>query len=234
MRQQKNCISSFPSMTRTSPNEIEGSPADTYSVHASACVEDGATIGERTRIWHFAHVRSGAVLGAECIIGRGVFIDSDTAIGNRVKIQNNASIYSGVVLEDGVFVGPYACFSNDKYPRAINADGSLRSYADWQPPDRQAPTTTVRYGASIGAHATILPGIVIERYAMIAAGATVSRSVPPFALIVGCPGRICGIVDYHGRPLSSHYAPGSYATDSGETIDILPQWCPQKERQPEK
>ena len=100
-------------------------------IHPTAEVSPEAQIGPDTRIWHYCHVREGATIGAECVLGRNVYVEDGAVVGNRVKIQNNVSVYRGVKLEDGVFVGPAAIFTNDLYPRSINADGTLKSLADW-------------------------------------------------------------------------------------------------------
>lgn len=159
-----------------------------YYVHPTAIVEEGAVIGEGTRIWHFAHIRKGARIGARCNIGKDVYIDENVVMGNGVKIQNGVSVYRGVTLEDNVFVGPYAVFTNDKYPRAFSTD--------WQ-----VVPTLVREGASIGANATIVCGVTIGRYAMVAAGSVVTRDVPDHGLVMGNPARLVGFVCYCGRPL---------------------------------
>jgi acetyltransferase-like isoleucine patch superfamily enzyme len=163
-------------------------------VHASAIVESGATIGAGTRIWHRSHIRSGSVIGAGCTIGFSVYVDVDTVIGNRCKIQNHASIFRGVTLEDDVFVGPLAAFTNDRYPRAFSED--------WE-----VTPTLVRRGASIGANATIRCGLEIGRYAFVACGAVVTRDVPPHALVVGVPARVEAWVCFCARPLAAADAP---------------------------
>lgn len=157
-------------------------------VHPTAIVEEGAEIGEGTRIWHFAHVREGAKVGKNCNIGKGVYVDRGAVIGNGVKIQNFVSIYRGVVIEDDAFIGPHAVFTNDKYPRSFNQD--------WE-----VIPTLVKRGASIGANATILCGVTIGSYAMVAAGAVVTSDVPDHGLVVGCPAKLVGFVCYCGRPL---------------------------------
>jgi len=160
-----------------------------YYVHPTAIVEGDVKIGKNTRIWHFVHVRRGARIGENCNIGKGVYIDKDVEIGNNVKIQNFVSVYHGVKIEDDVFIGPHATFTNDLYPRSFNEDWEL-------------VPTLVKKGASIGANATIVCGIVIGEYAMIGAGAVVTKDVPPFGLVYGNPARLKGFVCYCGRKLS--------------------------------
>lgn len=159
-----------------------------YFVHPTAIVEEGARIGEGTRIWHFVHVRKGAKIGKNCNIGKGVYIDVNVEIGNNVKIQNFVSVYRGVKIEDDVFIGPHATFTNDLYPRSFNENWEL-------------VPTLVKKGASIGANATIVCGITIGEYAMIGAGAVVTKDVPPFGLVYGNPARLRGFVCYCGRRL---------------------------------
>jgi acetyltransferase-like isoleucine patch superfamily enzyme len=165
-------------------------------IHPTAEVESGAVIGPHTRVWHFAHIRSGAVVGDNCNIGYNVYVDSGAVVGNNVKLQNRVSIYRGVTLEDGVFVGPHVTFTNDKYPRAITPEGAPISDDDWTPVE-----TLIKYGASIGAGAVILPGLTIGRWAMVAAGARVTRDVPDYGLVVGSPARLVGYSCTCGRSL---------------------------------
>lgn len=167
-------------------------------IHSSADVSDRASIGRGTRIWNRAQVREGAVVGENCIVGKDVYIDHEVCIGTNVKIQNGAQIYHGVTIEDGVFIGPQACLTNDLHPRAINPDGSLKSADDW----RVAPIR-ICYGASIGAGAIVLPGVTVGRFAMVAAGAVVTRDVPAHALVMGIPARFAGHVCACGRPLAT-------------------------------
>ncbi len=168
---------------------------DVY-IHPTADVSPKAHIGAHTRVWHQAQIREGARVGEECIIGKGVYIGAGVHVGNRVKIQNYALVYEGVTLEDGVFVGPHACFTNDLRPRAINPDGSLQSAADWE-----IVSTHVGYGASIGANSTIIAGVRIGEWAMVGAGAVVTRDVPRHALVIGAPARVVGYVCYCGEKL---------------------------------
>ncbi len=165
-------------------------------IHPTADVSPQARIGEGTRIWHQAQVREGVVLGANCIVGKGVYIDSGVSIGSNVKIQNGALLYHGLTVEDGVFIGPLVCFTNDRQPRAITPEGALKTDADWS-----VGPIHVRYGASLGAGAFILPDVTIGEFAMVAAGAVVTRSVPPHALVMGTPARVCGYVCGCGEKL---------------------------------
>jgi UDP-2-acetamido-3-amino-2,3-dideoxy-glucuronate N-acetyltransferase len=164
------------------------------AAHESAVIEDDARIGRDTRVWHHAHVRSGAVIGAGCVLGKNVFVDSGVVIGDRCKIQNNVSVYNGVTLGSAVFVGPSAVFTNDLRPRA-SADS-------WT-----ITPTNVEDGASIGANATIVCGTVIGRSSMVAAGSVVTRDVAPHQLVAGNPARPLGWVCRCGEVISREIAP---------------------------
>ncbi len=153
-------------------------------IHPTSDVSPKATIGEKTQIWLFCQIRDGAKIGASCIFGKGVYVDNDVVIGNNVKIQNNVSVFVGVTIEDGVFVGPHVCFTNDKIPRAVNPDMSLKSAHDWK-----VTPTLVRAGAALGANSTIVCGITIGKWAIVAAGSVVTKNVPDHALVVGNPAR---------------------------------------------
>jgi UDP-2-acetamido-3-amino-2,3-dideoxy-glucuronate N-acetyltransferase len=151
-----------------------------FSVHATAIVDDGAQIGEGTRIWHWVHISGGAKIGRGCSFGQNVFVANDVVIGNNVKVQNNVSIYDAVTLEDDVFCGPSMVFTNVVNPRsAVNRKNEYRR-------------TLVRRGATIGANATIVCGHEIGEHAFIGAGTVVTRDVAPFALMVGTPARRIG------------------------------------------
>ncbi|MFI6819922.1 acyltransferase [Micromonospora sp. NPDC050187] len=162
---------------------------DQVFVHPTADVEEGAQIGDGTKVWHLAHVRSTARIGGGCVIGRNVYVDSNVVIGDLCKVQNNVSVYQGVTLEDEVFVGPCAVFTNDFRPRAQN-------------PDWEITPTLVRRGASIGANATLVCGIEVGSYAMIAAGSVVTRDVAPYQLVAGNPARPKGWVNEKGEVVS--------------------------------
>lgn len=161
------------------------------TIHPSADVADSATIGEGTRIWNQVQVRERARIGRNCILGKNVYVDFEVGIGDNVKLQNGAQIFHGVTLESGVFIGPGAILTNDKLPRAITPDGQLKRDDDWK-----VGHTTVAYGASIGAGAIILPDIQIGRFALVGAGAVVTRDVPEHALVAGNPARRLGFVCY--------------------------------------
>lgn len=165
-------------------------------IAATALVDSRAELGPGVRVWHWSQVREGAVIGAESIVGKGCYVDTGVRIGSRVKIQSNVSIFHGVTLEDGVFVGPHVCFTNDKAPRAINPDGTLKGAADWT-----VTATLVRYGASIGANATIVCGVTVGRFAMVGAAAVVTRDVPDYGLVLGNPARLVGYVCACGHRL---------------------------------
>jgi UDP-2-acetamido-3-amino-2,3-dideoxy-glucuronate N-acetyltransferase len=158
-------------------------------IHQSVDVSPSSKIGSGTRIWNHSQVRENASIGSGCIIGKDVYVDFDVQIGDNVKIQNGALIYHGTTIESGVFIGPGAIFTNDKIPRAINPDGRLKGNDDWE-----VGRVQVKYGASVGAGAIILPDVTIGRYAMIGAGAVVTRSVPDHALVIGNPARQVGYV----------------------------------------
>jgi UDP-2-acetamido-3-amino-2,3-dideoxy-glucuronate N-acetyltransferase len=162
-------------------------------IHPNAEVSPDAEIGDGSIIWRNVQIREQTRLGWNCIVGQSAYIDFAVVIGDNVKIQNNASLYHGLELEDGVFVGPHVIFTNDRIPRAINPDGSLKSADDWI-----VGRTRVCYGAAVGAGAVIVTGVTIGRWAMIGSGAVVTKDVPDHALVVGSPARILGYVSAKG------------------------------------
>lgn len=157
-------------------------------IHSTAIVDEGAIIGEGTKIWHFCHVSAGAQIGNNCVLGQNVYVGPDVAIGNNVKIQNNVSVYSGVFIYDDVFLGPSCVFTNVKNPRA-HAVGMFEP-------------TIVERGVTVGANATIVCGVRLGEYSFIGAGAVVTKDVEPHALMAGNPARKIGVVDFSGRRIS--------------------------------
>ena len=160
-----------------------------YWSHESAIIDDGATLGEGTKVWHFSHVCSGATIGEGCSIGQNVFVGNRVVIGNRCKIQNNVSVYDNVTLEDDVFCGPSMVFTNVYNPRAA----IIRK--------EEYRTTLVHQGATLGANCTVVCGVTIGHYAFIGAGAVVNKDVPDYALMVGVPARQIGWMSEYGEQL---------------------------------
>ena len=156
-------------------------------IHESSYVDDGAVVGSGTKIWHFCHVLSGAQIGERCSLGQNVNVGSRAIIGNGVKIQNNVSIYDDVIIEDDVFCGPSCVFTNVINPRAF-----VERKDEYK-------KTVVKKGASIGANATIVCGVTIGKYALVGAGAVVTKDVPPYSLVYGSPARVMGKVDRDGN-----------------------------------
>ena len=160
-----------------------------YFAHESAIIDDGCTIGCGTKIWHFSHIMSGCTIGRDCNIGQNVVVSPQVVLGNNVKVQNNVSVYTGVTCEDDVFLGPSAVFTN-----VINPRSAIARKDQYRP-------TVVKRGASIGANATIVCGHTIGKYALIGAGAVVTKDVKPYALVVGNPARQTGWVSEYGHKL---------------------------------
>jgi serine acetyltransferase len=165
-------------------------------IEASADVSPDAEIGSGSQVWHLAQIRERARLGEECIVGRGAYIGIGVQMGNRCKVQNYALVFEPASLADGVFVGPAAVLTNDQYPRAVNSDGTAKSAADWNPVG-----VTIDTGAAIGAHAVCVAPVRIGAWATVAAGAVVTRDVPPHALVAGVPARQMGWVGHAGARL---------------------------------
>ena len=191
-----------------------------YNAHPTAIIDQGARIGDGTRIWHWVHVSAQASIGAGCSLGQNVYVGNDVAIGDNVKIQNNVSVYDAVTLEDDVFCGPSMVFTNVYNPRAaVSRKDEYRR-------------TCVRQGATLGANCTIICGVTIGRYAFVGAGAVVNCDVPDFALMLGVPARQAGWMSRHGERLSfvdDHAA----CPATGERYMLRNDLCVQAEERPE-
>jgi UDP-2-acetamido-3-amino-2,3-dideoxy-glucuronate N-acetyltransferase len=187
----------------------------TARIHPTAVVAASAVIGDRSQIWLHCQIREHVRIGEDCILGKNIYVDTGVQIGDRCKIQNNVSVFAGVTLEDGVFVGPHVCFTNDLVPRAVNPDGSLKSATDWQITD-----TRVCTGAAIGANSTIVCGVTIGAWAMIGSGSVVSRSVSAYALVYGNPARRHGWVTPRGER-AVFDAAGRFAGSDGFTLRLV-------------
>jgi UDP-2-acetamido-3-amino-2,3-dideoxy-glucuronate N-acetyltransferase len=180
-----------------------------YFIHSSSFVDAGVEIGVDSKIWHFCHILSGSKIGERCIIGQNCMIGPDVIIGKGCKLQNNVSIYKGVILEDDVFCGPSCVFTNVYNPRAF-----IERKAEFRP-------TLVRYGATIGANATIICGSTIGRYAMVAAGAVVKKDVPDYAIVAGVPARNVGWACACGTTLK--FGKGTLSPD--ESSSTICEYC---------
>lgn len=182
--------------------------ANNYYAHETAIIDEGCTIGEGTKIWHFSHIMPGCTLGRGCNIGQNVVVSPDVVLGNNVKVQNNVSIYTGVTCEDDVFLGPSCVFTNVTNPRSgVNRRG-------------QYAKTHVGKGASIGANATIVCGHDIGQYAFIGAGAVVTKTVPAYALLVGNPARQLGWMSEYGHRLNFDAAGKATCEESGQVYEL--------------
>lgn len=179
-----------------------------YRAHETAVIDAGCVIGEGTRIWHFSHIMSGCTIGERCNIGQNVVISPGVVLGNNVKVQNNVSVYTGVICEDDVFLGPSCVFTNVINPRSAIE----RKHAYQQ--------TLVEKGATIGANATIVCGHTIGRYALIGAGAVVTKEVLPYALVVGNPSRQIGWVSEYGHRLDFDEEGRAVCPESGEVYEL--------------
>ena len=177
----------------------------------SAEVDATAKIGDGSSIWHLVQVRDGVEVGENCIVGRGAYIGSGVKIGNNCKIQNYALVYEPASLGNGVFIGPAAVLTNDQFPRAVNPDGSLKSASDWE-----AVGVTIDDGASIGARAVCIAPVKIGKWALVAAGAVVTKDVPDFALVAGVPAKRIRWVGRMGLPLEDQGNGSWKCPESGE------------------
>lgn len=180
-----------------------------YTAHETAIIDQGCTIGQGTRIWHFSHIMSNCTIGDNCSIGQNVVISPEVKIGNRVKIQNNVSVYTGVICEDDVFLGPSCVFTN-----VINPRSAIVRKSEYKP-------TLVKKGATIGANATIVCGITLGEYAFIGAGAVVTKDVPAYALVVGNPARQTGWMSEYGRKLKFDEKGFAVCPESLEKYQLL-------------
>jgi UDP-2-acetamido-3-amino-2,3-dideoxy-glucuronate N-acetyltransferase len=171
-------------------------PSGLCTVHGTADVDERATMGDGTTVWHLAQIRENARLGRDCIVGRGAYVGPGVIIGDNVKLQNYALVYEPARLEDGVFIGPATVLTNDLHPRSTDVTGKLKRPDDWD-----AAGVVVREGASLGARVVVIAGRIIGRWALVAAGAVVTRDVPDFALVAGVPARQTGWVGRAGQRL---------------------------------
>jgi UDP-2-acetamido-3-amino-2,3-dideoxy-glucuronate N-acetyltransferase len=178
-------------------SEVPPSRAD-VTVAPTADVDPRAEIGAGSRIWHLAQIREDATLGRNCTVGRGAYVGPAVTLGDNVKLQNHALVYEPARLGDGVFIGPAAVLTNDEYPRAVTPDGRLKTGDDWT-----AVGVIIGEGAAIGARAVCVAPVTVGKWALVAAGAVVTKDVPDFALVVGVPARRIGWVGRAGRPLVS-------------------------------
>ena len=158
-------------------------------IHSTAIIDDGAQIGDKTRIWHWTHVSAGAVIGANVSLGQNVFVDNKVIIGNQCKIQNNVSVYNNVTLEEGVFCGPSMVFTNVYNPRSL-----IERKSEYR-------NTIVKKGATLGANCTIVCGVTIGEFSFIGAGSVVNRDVKPFALMIGVPAKQIGWMSVYGEQI---------------------------------
>jgi len=171
-------------------------------IHPQALVDDAAGIGPGTNVWAFAHVMAGARVGSHCNIGEHVFVESGAVVGDNVTLKNHVLVWEGITIEDDVFVGPGVIFTNDAFPRSPRMPGAGQRYAvksNWLTP------TIVRRGCSIGAAATICPGLRLGSYSMVAAGSVVTKDIDPYALVVGSPARRRHYVCRCGQKLAGHF-----------------------------
>ncbi|MBS1512393.1 MAG: N-acetyltransferase [Bacteroidetes bacterium] len=195
-------------MSTEQPVASSGNKTPEYFAHTTAVIDEGCSIGDGTKIWHFSHIMTGAVIGQHCNLGQNVVVSPKVVLGNNVRVQNNVSIYEGVVCEDDVFLGPSMVLTNVINPRsAISRKNEFKS-------------TLIKKGASIGANATIVCGNTIGSYAFIGAGAVVTKDVPDYALIVGNPGRQTGWMSEYGHKLHFNNNGIAVCEESGQEYQL--------------
>ena len=174
-------------------------------IHLTADVSPEAKIGNNVKIWHQAQVREAASIGDNCILAKNVYVDKNVVIGSNCKIQNNSSLYNGTTIEDGVFIGPYCVLTNDRYPRAVNVDESIKQDTDWT-----EGRILVKEGASLGASVIVLPNVTIGKLAMVGAGSVVTQNVPDYGLVYGNRAKLYGYVCKCGRKLEEGKKAGEH------------------------
>lgn len=175
-----------------------------YFAHPTAVIDEGCIIGNGSKVWHFCHLMGGAVIGGNCSLGQNVFVANGVVLGRNVKVQNNVSLYEGVICEDDVFIGPSAVFTN-----VVNPRSAVSRKAEYK-------KTVIQKGATVGANATILCGIVVGAYAFIGAGTVVTKDIPDYALIVGNPGKQTGWMSEYGHKLVFDAGGEAVCKESGE------------------
>ncbi|WNJ19267.1 acyltransferase [Pontibacter sp. G13] len=183
--------------------------ADTFFAHETALIDEGAQIGQDTKIWHFCHVMPGATIGERCSLGQNVFVANRVTLGNNVKVQNNVSIYEGVICEDNVFLGPSMVFTNIKNPRSAIVRKGL--YTE----------TYLEEGASVGANATIVCGVRLGKFAFVGAGTVVTKDVPAYGLVVGNPSKQIGWMSEYGHRLDFDDRQRAICPESGEEYELV-------------
>lgn len=168
-------------------------------IHPTSQISSKARIGVGTTIWQYTHVREKVLIGKNCVIGNGVYIDTGVKIGNNVKIQDRVLIYRKATLEDGVFLGPGVILTNDKYPRAINSKGGIKSFEEFNP-----GKVLIKKGASVGAGSIILTDLTVGKFAMVGAGSIVTENIPDYGLVLGSPANLIGFVCTCGQTLREY------------------------------
>ena len=178
-------------------------------IHTTAVVDEGAVIGDGTKVWHFSHIMPNATIGKNCVLGQNVFVASNVLLGNHVKVQNNVSLYDGVVCQDDVFIGPSVVFTNVSNPRS-----AVLRKEEYKP-------TLIKKGATIGANATVVCGNTIGEYAFVGAGAVITKNVPPYALVTGNPAIQTGWMSEFGQKLLFDDNGNAICSESGDKYTLF-------------